>query len=505
MTKELKYYWINDLKLVAKTENYESYLYRNGVWEVDRCHIVNDRLMGYMPGEGIGNTDMLMKIDEISLEEAEKKMGISTGKKKEIMLNRMYSGDFLTTGDNIGHEVINLFQDDNGRNYIYVLSDGTVAKEHNNRVQIIYLVRFIGNNTMEILAKAEELTQIICRKSSGRRERAEIHQQQIQYISDNNITYGGIPLDRLYKGNIYHGEIEEDALYVTYETRKMRKPVSPIYITDKEKDSSKEKEFFLEGITFAKQSPKMYYQEGTNAYVVLEQIAADDSLWENDNTTEKIRPEDHAEDEQFNFLKLIRKEYDEIVFSNLFEHYFSYNPRIFAAFCRQVLGGIEISESYTITRESEKNIDLLVQDYMNVIVIENKIKSNINGIRHDIYSKEIQSQLSKYYEHAVKLSQNRREVRCFIFSPDYNYLDIHRFKDAKRYMIIEYSKIYEFFNQHKEAFSEDKYFSDFLSALHKHTHKVDNELYEEMRRKFSRRILALNSKKNLSESAGEIL
>ena len=47
---------------------------------------------------------------------------------KEILLNRMYSGDYLTTGNNIGHEVINLFRCDNGKNYIYVLSDGSVAK-----------------------------------------------------------------------------------------------------------------------------------------------------------------------------------------------------------------------------------------------------------------------------------------------------------------------------------------------------------------------------------------
>ena len=72
MVKELTFFWINDLKLVAKMENYVSYIYRDGKWEVDNNNIVNDRYIGYDPNEGIGNTDMLVRIDEITKEEAEK-------------------------------------------------------------------------------------------------------------------------------------------------------------------------------------------------------------------------------------------------------------------------------------------------------------------------------------------------------------------------------------------------------------------------------------------------
>lgn len=34
----------------------------------------------------------------------------------------MFTGDYLN--DNIGHEIINLFKDDNGENYIYLCKDG---------------------------------------------------------------------------------------------------------------------------------------------------------------------------------------------------------------------------------------------------------------------------------------------------------------------------------------------------------------------------------------------
>lgn len=54
---------------------------------------------------------------------------------------------------------------------------------------------------------------------------------------------------------------------------------------------------------------------------------------------------------------------------------------------------------FTIEREKE-NISLLISDKYNYVVIENKIKSSINGIneRHDIYSNQVQSQLKKYYQ-----------------------------------------------------------------------------------------------------------
>ena len=69
--EELAYFWINDLNLLAKMERRVPYLLVNNNWEVDNKNIVMDRLMGYEPGEGIGNSDMLFRIDEIGFEEAE--------------------------------------------------------------------------------------------------------------------------------------------------------------------------------------------------------------------------------------------------------------------------------------------------------------------------------------------------------------------------------------------------------------------------------------------------
>jgi len=407
-------------------------------------------------------------------------------KKKAILINRMYSGDYLSTKNNIGHEIINLFKDDNGDNYIYVLSDGSVATKYNDSIESILLVRWVGNSTMEILAKAENLEQILYRKTTTHEERKELHKEQRKYIKENNISYGGVRLDDIMQDNIFHGQFDEASFYITFKANTLLKPLNPIYITDKQENSNNNI-YFVEEKKFALTSLRMYYEEGKPSYSILNKIIKNDELWEKENTTEKINPTQFEKDENDNFLKIIRKEYDEVIFSNLFSHYFLQNPEVFVQFCREILC-VEIDKNYTIERETQKNIDLLIQDKNNVIVIENKIKSGINGIRHDIYSDEIQSQLSKYHEYASNLAKkDNRKVKCFIFSPNYNKIDTSKFKVGKEYKNIEYSEIHSFFVKYSNEF--DRYFYDFVKALYKHTFDVNNELSEEMRRRFSRKIL----------------
>jgi len=70
------YYLINDLKLVGKIEDSVPYVYVGGRWEADQDNLLRDRLMGFDITEQkdspyrIGNSDMLMRINEISEKEA---------------------------------------------------------------------------------------------------------------------------------------------------------------------------------------------------------------------------------------------------------------------------------------------------------------------------------------------------------------------------------------------------------------------------------------------------
>lgn len=70
-----RYFYINDLHLVGKTVNDSAYLYRNKSWEDDQEFIIQNRLSGYCPiTNTLGNPHMMIKIDEITKEEAERLM-----------------------------------------------------------------------------------------------------------------------------------------------------------------------------------------------------------------------------------------------------------------------------------------------------------------------------------------------------------------------------------------------------------------------------------------------
>ena len=47
---------------------------------------------------------------------------------KGIVLNRMYTGSYLSS--NLGHEVINMFQADQGKHYLYLNAKGNYANKH---------------------------------------------------------------------------------------------------------------------------------------------------------------------------------------------------------------------------------------------------------------------------------------------------------------------------------------------------------------------------------------
>jgi len=64
-----RYYYISDLKVVGKLEGHVPYIFQDGDWLVDNGNKLMDRLMGY-DGDSIGCTDMLLRAEGISEEEA---------------------------------------------------------------------------------------------------------------------------------------------------------------------------------------------------------------------------------------------------------------------------------------------------------------------------------------------------------------------------------------------------------------------------------------------------
>ncbi|HEM3654894.1 TPA: PD-(D/E)XK nuclease family protein [Streptococcus suis] len=415
---------------------------------------------------------------------------------REIIINKMYVGGYLSEGDNIGHEIINLYKADDGKNYIYLNSQGTIESSHGESCITVLLVRKFASKTYKILAKADGIT--ILDFADSKLPRIERYKGQVAL----GLTYGGVSLVDLFNENSYQGSLEEEKnAYTTFVADRVIKPKNQIYITDDESVSGDNTFFIHTNKGFGKQTLREFYNENEKleSFTDLNQIIETKELWEDTNTTQAISelPE-LQKDPYFNFLNIIKQEDNELAFSNMLAYFFNINREAFSKFAREVLS-IEIQTDFTIERE-KRNIDLLISDINNAIVIENKIKSSINGIddRHDIYSDKVQSQLKKYYQYVTTDDEYRKKsVSCFIFSPNYNRIELSKFSCGEKYTVIYYREIYNFFVENRSLFDDVPYFEDFINAMHKHTKDYDNDLEEEMQRRFLNTIF--NAKKRENE------
>lgn len=156
-------------------------------------------------------------------------------------------------------------------------------------------------------------------------------------------------------------------------------------------------------------------------------------------------------------------------------------------FCRFL--GVGVVVPTKVDRE-ESNIDILVKSNDKTVVIENKIKSALNGhLEEDVNGEEYKNQLKRYYEYVERKYKN---AKYFIFAPDYNPVNQENFGevevDGKRikmkdyWRVVRYSKILEFcekysgFNGTKEEWN----FNEFKKALKVHTVESLQNYYRDM-------------------------
>ena len=384
-----------------------------------------------------------------------------------IIINRMFSGGYLN--ESLGHEIINLFKADNGRHYIYVNPYGTINEDAKDAHKVL-LVRAISKHCFEILACASELKLLLGDELfvSGRKRGAkEELKRQSEMIEAQNIAYGGVPLNELFESE----NDSPNAAYITFETSNFKKPKFKFYIIDDEKLI--DETHFLVPFKFSSQSLKQYVQ-GESA---LDKIFAPE-LWQENDTTKRIGLNEilNFKAKEQNILEIIGKMDDELSFSNWIVYYLRNDAKLFLKFASEILR-LSVSEDAQILREY-KNIDIFIKDQNHAIVIENKIKSGINGIRHDLQSGVIRSQLDKYSKIADKQDSGGR-AKCFLLLPDYSYADreLAKFDEYGRYSVIRYSALLRFFETCECGL---KFYDEFKDALRKHASEYKKDFYEIM-------------------------
>lgn len=245
-------------------------------------------------------------------------------------------------------------------------------------------------------------------------------------------------------------------------------------------------------------------------YAVLKKIIEEKDNWSDKEKIKTIK-ESLSEDFEPCFLDIVGKQHEELAYSNMFAHFFKEYPAIFEIFVQKVLGIEEFKKGKTfeIARE-ENDIDIIIYTENDIFVIENKIKSHINGEK----SKKKQNdesqtaiytnQLIKYYDYAEKEGDKKGKVtHYYIFKPDYNRIDdeLEKIKNKNKnteiekildkYEILNYSKIKCFFenvSSVKETVEKDLYFKEFVKALKRHSNPTDNIIELEMGYKFRQAI-----------------
>ena len=255
------------------------------------------------------------------------------------------------------------------------------------------------------------------------------------------------------------------------------------------------------------------------------------------------------------YLTVAKHEYDELTYSNLFAYFFKKSPKFVEYFFKNVqfktnenneykslIEGIsttkgvsaetvEISdedwkklkpenEKATVKRE-EKNIDIVLRTEDKVIVIENKIKSALNGkeITKEAVNSQSQEdsssngkntnnkltfkdQLMRYYQYIEEkypTGNDGSNKHYFIFAPDYNPIENEHFgKVGEKNMeevwkVVPYSAIFEGIKDYhideddnlKNDFDKNL-FKEFLKALYVHTDSSANNYYRQMQKRLMR-------------------
>ena len=389
---------------------------------------------------------------------------------KEILVNQLFAGKYLDEGENIGHEVINLFRDDDGNHNLFITPSGRV---NGHDLEYILFVRNVSaRKTVEVVGLAKGIS---C-----------ITEEEMK-----SVRYAGVSLDQIFHNNTYHGINDTFSSHITFRAESFFLPSRRIFITIDNLSNLGEYTVNLssERQVITPQGMREYYSDKLDmvAYSELKDLILNNELWA--DTTEKLFPDGAVQNQSPTFMEIIRKEDDENIFSNLLCYYFEYSHRAFLKFATDpnLLNISDMSTSFEVYRETMGRVDLWIESEKDIIVIENKIKSGINGIAGDDYS-----QLNKYHERAEKEAARRnKRTHYYIFAPNYARLDLAQFGLEDVYKVVRYSEIYRFFINEAETYISDRVFPDFIRCLKRHTLTFSELQFNTMRSRMLRKITLL--------------
>lgn len=366
-----------------------------------------------------------------------------------ILVSKLFAGGYLNEGENIGHEAINYLPATDGKKYLFIPNGSGIPRY--KEIDAVLFVRYLGKRGYEVLACAKGPILPVS-------------------LSDNN-EGGDNKFRDLFSRNIYRSEAD--------------KSLSCIWAVDEDNYFVPKKE----ELTLPRkvdnhelvQRVRRYYSKPdletgvascqNNWYETLRSIIGIEDNWEKPQH-ESLLPKSNAKGcndllTRQSFLEVIHKEYDELVFSNLLAHYFRFTG-VVDQFAKEVFGpNISQDGGEWEVRREYKHIDLWLENSTNIIVIENKIRSGINGLSAD----GSKSQLDKYIKVVEGESKEHpKNANFFLFVPDYEKTTFSEHVSGTKYTLIPYSKLLTFFKERRDL-CDDEFFDEFLIGLERHACK----------------------------------
>lgn len=392
----------------------------------------------------------------------------------------MFTGGYL--GDNIGHEIINLFKADDGNNYIYLCKDGRYTRK--DLPKYVIQVRHHCTRTLEVISIAEI--------------ESKITKQEI-----DNIKYGGVTIVDIFKEN----EEQGTDTYITFKATNVIKPTpdQPVYIA-------------YEGNRVKVNISTPFIKP---TIILNEKVVVNGKVKYNFDVCEALRNyiyyNENQDSDYFKLNSLIKNAFSnnrdwqpvseqlgltvkdsskiyatpgdiygisnlELPYSNAFKFFIEKYPQLLSGIFGEICSYFDMHRNYQITRiEREwRNIDILIEvDNKLVIVIENKIFSDLNGKKEN----EI-TQLDKYELIITNEDKYNAYEKIFILLlPDHNNINIDNYTNWHK---LFYSIVSSYLDEFVKT-NNDEQLKDFAEMVSRHSDKDYN--YSVMKRRFERALI----------------
>lgn len=436
-----------------------------------------------------------------------------------IVINRMYVGDYLSS--NLGHEVINMYTADNGKHYLYLNAYGSFAKKWQSEIGYMLLTKYHCKGCVEVIGKAIGLSDVYSLKDSSNKNKEDISEHQVDYIRKEEINYGEVSLLKLFS------DAERQSVYVTFVAEKVFKVANDkkifIHYANQINENIEKQDntidIYLEDNKLALASLDQFFQKDEKDYCKLYNLIINhNDFWKELGNDDKIKIEKkkvNAKPRKESIFDICQIQNNENCFSNALAYFmkeYCYK-KLWSTFFESILG-VKLDDYYCVKREehakitddnykSDKSvegggrIDLVIRDSNNIIIIENKIKSDINKKSSDDNDT---NQLHRYKEYVEWRTSGKEIARkgnehYYILAPNYNKPTIPPELEAD-YKIITYSDLYDFLGNNRSIWENDPNFVAFYEAMKRHTHEnVNDYLYYEMQDKLMRRIYECHQNK----------